>query len=114
MTQFEFLKFLRDELKCLPTVLNKEGKFEEPSNSILKNWIQQKVVLVNGTNLELNQELPEVLEQFILFPKARKTRRIFEDFHINNTRSPRHWDLVNDAREHQKKLVFEIAENLWK
>ena len=74
MTVLQFLK----DFPYLPMILGKDGRYERPSNSLIKNWVSQRVVLINGTSeLRADDELQFPLEQFIIFPKKKAQRRAF-------------------------------------
>ena len=96
MTVLQFLK----DFPYLPMILGKDGRYERPSNSLIKNWVSQRVVLINGTSeLRADDELQFPLEQFIIFPKKKAQRRTYEDYSYPDVRSPRYWDIQNELRD---------------
>ena len=42
------------------------------SNSELKRWVQNRAVIVNGSAIGIDDELP-IIESFVLFPKKPVT-----------------------------------------
>ena len=64
MTQFEFLKHM-NKVCCGFMSRERPGK---ASNSELMRWINNKAVIMNGKAVSPNEEVPEQIESYVLFP----------------------------------------------
>ena len=71
MQALEFLKWVRDCMKCCVLDSNKHaGVFTFPSNSELKRMLDNKAVLINGVRPLWNEDVSFPVKSLVFFPSS--------------------------------------------